>query len=180
MHKGDKRGLRYTAHLQRSISHPLGETCEQSGNPSACSADPQPEATNKISKIPVFLIFAWLLVRIRTRGSVPLTNRSGSCYFRPWPLRCQQKTILFLSFSASYLLKVHLHYFYKLQNKMNQGFSYYFCLTIEGSRSGARAGSVPLTNGPVSHFITLVFFINKEFKFCGHRCTQSPLFPQKN
>jgi hypothetical protein len=27
---------------------------------------------------------------------------------------------------------------------MNQGFSYYFCLTIEGSRYGS--GSVPLTN----------------------------------
>jgi hypothetical protein len=34
----------------------------------------------------------------------------------------------------------------------NQGFSYCFCLMIEGSRSGAgaRSGSMPLTNGSVS------------------------------
>ncbi len=31
---------------------------------------------------------------IRIRGSIPLTNvsGSGSCYFRHWPSRCQQKT----------------------------------------------------------------------------------------
>ncbi len=29
---------------------------------------------------------------IRIRGSMPLTNGSGSCFFRHWPLRCQQKT----------------------------------------------------------------------------------------
>ncbi len=52
-----------------------------------------------------------ILVRIRIRGSVlPLTNGSGSgsgswsCYFRLWPSRRQQKTILFLSFSVYYLL----------------------------------------------------------------------------
>ncbi len=37
-------------------------------------------------------IFGW----IRIRGSMPLTNGSGSvsgsCYFRHWPSRCQQKT----------------------------------------------------------------------------------------
>jgi hypothetical protein len=41
----------------------------------------------------------------------------------------------------------------KISNKTvrNQGFSYYFCLMIEGSRSGAGArsgsGSMPPTNG---------------------------------
>jgi hypothetical protein len=34
----------------------------------------------------------------------------------------------------------------KSQNSRNQGFSYYFCLMIEGSGFG----SVPLTNGSVS------------------------------
>jgi hypothetical protein len=29
----------------------------------------------------------------------------------------------------------------------NQGFSYYFCLVIEGSGFGAGSGSIPLTNG---------------------------------
>ncbi len=33
------------------------------------------------------------------------------------------------------------------QNSRNQGFSYYSCLIIEGSGSGSRAGSIPLTNG---------------------------------
>ncbi len=44
------------------------------------------------------------------RVYMPLTNGYGSCYFRHWPSRCQQKTIL-KSFSAFYFLKVHLHHF---------------------------------------------------------------------
>jgi hypothetical protein len=51
-------------------------------------------------------------------------------------------------FTAFYFLKIHIHHFSKIksqkettQNSRNQGFSYYFCLMIEGS------GSVPLTNG---------------------------------
>ncbi len=94
-------------------------------------------------------IFVWILIR----GSMPLTNgswsgfESGSCYFRHWPSRCQQKLILFKIFSAYYFLKVHFHHFSKiksqkeLQNSRNQGFSYYFWMMIEGS------GSIPLTNG---------------------------------
>jgi hypothetical protein len=39
-------------------------------------------------------ILGW--IRIRIRGSMPLTNGSGSgsrsCYFRHWPSRCQQKS----------------------------------------------------------------------------------------
>jgi hypothetical protein len=47
------------------------------------------------------------------------------------------------------LLKVNLHLFSKIkskkksQNSRNQGFSYYFCMMVEGSRSG----SIPVTNG---------------------------------
>ncbi len=33
------------------------------------------------------LVWIW----IHTRGSMPLTNGSGSCYFRQWPSRRQQK-----------------------------------------------------------------------------------------
>ncbi len=46
-------------------------------------------------------------------------------------------------FSAYYPLKVHLHHFSKIksqkesQNSKNQGFSYYFCMMIEGSGSGS-------------------------------------------
>ncbi len=33
-----------------------------------------------------------ILVRIRIRGSIPLTNGSGSCSFRQWPSRYQKKS----------------------------------------------------------------------------------------
>ncbi len=59
-------------------------------------------------------ILVW--IRIWIRGSMPLTNGSGSCYFRHRPSRCQQK---------------------KVTNSRNQGVSYYFCIMIEGSRSGS-------------------------------------------
>ncbi len=42
---------------------------------------------------------------------------SGSCYFRHWPSRCQQKSNFCLNFSAYYFLKVHLHHFYKIKVK---------------------------------------------------------------
>ncbi len=35
----------------------------------------------------------------------------------------------------------------KSLNSRNQGFSYFFCLVIEGSRSGSGSGSIPLTDG---------------------------------
>ncbi len=89
---------------------------------------------------------------IRIRGSMPRINGSGSgsCYFRHWPSRCQQKTNFFNTiFSAHYFFTVHLHHISKIksqkesQNSRNQGFSYYFCMMIEGSGSG----SLPLTSG---------------------------------
>ena len=61
--------------------------------------------------------------------------------------RCRQQ-ICKKKFSASYFLKVHLHHFSKIKspkdvtNSRNQGFSFYFCLMIEGSGSG----SIPLIN----------------------------------
>ncbi len=54
-----------------------------------------------------------ILVWIRIGGSMPLTNGSGSCYFRHWPSTCQQKTI-FLQF---FLLHLHLHHFSKIKVK---------------------------------------------------------------
>ncbi len=59
--------------------------------------------------------------------------------------------------SAYYFLKVHLHNFSKTrsqkesQNSRNQGFSYYFCMMIEGSGSGSGSGSIHLTNGGPKH-----------------------------
>jgi hypothetical protein len=40
------------------------------------------------------------LVRIRVRGSMPLSNGSRSCYFHHGPSRCQQKTNFFPNFSC--------------------------------------------------------------------------------
>jgi hypothetical protein len=51
--------------------------------------------------------------------------------------------------TAYYFLKVHLHHFSKIKSQKesqicrNEGFSYYFCVMIEGSGSG----SIPLTSG---------------------------------
>jgi hypothetical protein len=54
-------------------------------------------------------------------------------------------------------MKLHLHHFSKIkiqkesQNRRNQGFSYYFCMMIEGSgyrsRAGSGTGPIPLTSG---------------------------------
>ena len=77
---------------------------------------------------------------------------SGSCYFRHWASRCQQKTNLTQFFQLITFWKVHLHHFLKIksqkesQNSRNQGFSYYFCMMIEGSGSRAGSGSIPLTS----------------------------------
>jgi hypothetical protein len=72
-------------------------------------------------------------------------------------LQCQQKTNFSTQFSAYYFLKLHLHHFSKIKsqneslNSRNQGFSYYFCMMIEGSGSragsGSGSGSTPLTSG---------------------------------
>ncbi len=96
------------------------------------------------------------LIRIRIRGSMPLTNGSGSwiriLLFSSLTFKMQAKNQFFNTiFSDYYFLKVHLHHFSKIkcqkesQNRRNQGFSYYCCMMIEGS--GAGFGSIPLTSG---------------------------------
>jgi hypothetical protein len=57
-----------------------------------------------------------ILVRIRICGSIPLTNGCGSCYFRHWPSRQQQKILIFLKL-CFFLLKVHLHHFSKIKSQ---------------------------------------------------------------
>jgi hypothetical protein len=51
----------------------------------------------------------WIRIWIWIRGSMPLTNESGSCYFRHWPSRCQQKNNFFIKF---FLLITFLRYIY--------------------------------------------------------------------
>jgi hypothetical protein len=88
-------------------------------------------------------------------GSMPLTkgswfgSGSGSwiriLLFSSLTFKMPKKLIFNTIFSAYYFLKLHLHNFSKLksqkesQNSRNQGFSYYFCMGVEGS--------IPLTNG---------------------------------
>ncbi len=135
--------------------------------------------------IPVLRIHD-ILVWIRIRGSMPLTNGSrfgsgsgcASLYFHHWPSRCQHKN--------KFKNKVFLHitfwrYFYiifqrskdfkKSQNSRNQGFSYYFCLMIEGS--GSESGSVPLTNGSRRPKITWIRWIRIRIRIhnTGLYCT---------
>jgi hypothetical protein len=94
---------------------------------------------------------------IRILGSKLLTNGSGSwiriLLFMSLTFKMPAKNKFNTIFSAYYFLKVHLHHFSKIisqkesQNRRNQGFSYYFCMMKEGSGSGARVGSIPLTSG---------------------------------
>ncbi len=44
-----------------------------------------------------------------------LSDGSGSCYFRQWPSRRQQKISFLLNFFAYYFLKVHFHHFSKIK-----------------------------------------------------------------
>jgi hypothetical protein len=74
--------------------------------------------------------------------------RSGSCHFRHGPSRRQQTTKFKIKFFWLLLFEGTFTSFFKdkkvqkkSQNNRNQGFSYLFCLMIEGS------GSIHLTNG---------------------------------
>ncbi len=87
-------------------------------------------------------ILVWIRIRILLFSSLTFKMPAKNLFFS-------------IIFSAYYFLKVHLHHFSKIksqkepQNSRNQGFSYYFCMMIEGSGSGSRAGSgsIPLTSG---------------------------------
>ncbi len=97
-------------------------------------------------------ILGW--IRIRILGSMPLTNRSGFgsgswiriLLFSSLTFKMPAKNLFFNTifntiFSAYYFLKLNLHHFTKIKsqkeflNSKNRGFSYYFCMIIEGSGS---------------------------------------------
>ncbi len=59
-----------------------------------------------------------ILVRIQIRESMPLTNGSGSCYFRHWPSRRQQKLICFKRFISLVLFEGTFRSFFKDKNSV--------------------------------------------------------------
>ncbi len=82
--------------------------------------------------------------RIRS-GSGSISQRHGSADPDPdphqnvmYPEHCFSWRYFYIIFPREKVKK-------KLQNSINQGFPYYFCLMIEGSGYGT--GSIPLTNG---------------------------------
>jgi hypothetical protein len=86
--------------------------------------------------------------RIRIRGSMPLTNGSGSCYL-VIDLQDANKKIIFLkSLSASYFLRVDTSFFQDKKSKRSyKTVSHYFCLLIEGTGPGSGSVPIPLTKG---------------------------------
>jgi hypothetical protein len=96
-----------------------------------------------------------ILVRIWIRTlPVPLTNGSGSCFFRQWPLKWQLKIILLITLcSYIYIIFQKYNVINKSQNSRNQGFSFYFCLMKEGS------GFIPRTNRSGSTTLSSVYGI---------------------
>ncbi len=99
-----------------------------------------------------------ILLWIRIRGSMPLTNGSGcgsgfgsgcgSCYFII-DLQDANKKLIFKIAYAYYFLKVHLHNFSKIKSQkevtkqQKSRFFLFLCLMIEGTGSG----SITLTSG---------------------------------
>ncbi len=58
---------------------------------------------------------------------------SGSCYFRHWPSRCQQKTHFLNNFFCLLLFEAKFTSFFK-DKKSKRVTKYYFSMMIEGSR----------------------------------------------
>jgi hypothetical protein len=101
--------------------------------------DPDPESADPC---------LWLMDPDQDSDSDPDPG-SGSCYFITDLQDARKKLIFSTIFSAYYFFKLHLHHVSRIksqkesQNSRNKGFSYYFCMMIEGSGSG----SIPLTSG---------------------------------
>ncbi len=86
-------------------------------------------------------------------GSVLVTTGSGSCSFRQWPSRRQQKIFFFLKVFMLIIFRRYIYIIHQRQNVMkksqnsrNQDFSSFFCLLMEGYGSvqinyGSRYGS---------------------------------------
>jgi hypothetical protein len=87
---------------------------------------------------------------------------SGSCYFRHWPSRWQQKLLfkffcLFLFECITSFVKDKCQK--ETQNRRNLNCSYYFCMMIEGS------GYIPLTSGSGSRRPTNMWIRNNALQY---------------
>jgi hypothetical protein len=78
-------------------------------------------------------------------GSALRTCGSGSCSFRQWLSRCQQKIMFFSSFCLILFEGTFTSFFKDKKVKKSQNRRQGFCLMTEGS--GSESGSVPLTYG---------------------------------
>ncbi len=85
------------------------------GTVSTQQAEHCPSCGNIRVEVPLFLIWwpvLWIhdiLVWIRIRGSISLTNGSGSCFFRHRPARCQQKTYFLTQFFLLITLWMYIY-----------------------------------------------------------------------
>ncbi len=84
----------------------------------SCSHQVLPQLSARKPRIKALLRIRDILVRIRIRGSTPLTNGSGcgSCYFSLVTLKTSAKNLKIIFF-AYYFLRVHLHNFFKIKGK---------------------------------------------------------------
>jgi hypothetical protein len=91
-------------------------------------------------------------IRIRIRGSIPLANGSGSgSFYFIIDLQDANKKQTNKKFFCILLFEGTFTSFFKgkkskrCHKTVEPGFSYYFCLMIEGSGAGAGSGSITLT-----------------------------------
>ncbi len=77
-----------------------------------------------------------ILVRIRIRGFIPLTNLSGSCYSSVLFFKTSKKNFSFSKFLCLYFLKIHLHNFSNIKSHKvtKQQVSMFFLLFLLDDR----------------------------------------------
>ncbi len=120
--------------------------CSSVADPWHFGVDPDPDPRIHASD-------QWIRIRIRIR----ILDPDPSIFVIDLQDARKKTNFCNTIFSACDFLKQYLHIFSKIkiqkesQNSRNQGFSYYFCMVIEGSGYGSRAGSgsgsIPLSSG---------------------------------